>query len=472
MQWNDQAVLTGHDGKFLFDVGDSGSSGTLQVTKPGFYASPDGDGAANVSLQNTQPDPMTVRLFPEALITGTLTTTDGTPIPRIPVIAQRSTYNDGIHQWSPAGQNQTNSRGEFRIALPPGDYRLETSFQPRLAGTANSVISLIYPSQNSSDTLDNILHLRSGTEERVALHPDVVPTYPVALKVELTGERGFPRITARSSTGAAVSVNLMRYEPGAVSRVELPLGTYTLTAFMNLGESSEYGESQVTVTGQNTPEVVLHMASVPAIPVEVIADQGLAATSDKVPMPQQLGLALNTIQESGRFGNSMVGLVQSRDRSYFHPSPGTYRLVSRSAGPWFIKSASYGVTDLLQSDLVVAPGAGSSPIVLTVSNQTGSVLGTASIHGVPSPAWIYLIPAGPAANLIYSVRSGTTGAFNLAYLPAGSYQAVAFELRHQENYRDPSVLSKYATFVKSVTITAGNKAMLDLNAIAAGEMLP
>lgn len=472
VQWNDLAVLTDHDGKFVFDEGSSSGQAVLQITKPGFYGSPDGEGVATVSLQASQM-PATVRLFPEALITGTLTSADGIPLPRVVVMAQRSTYSDGIHQWSPAGQNPTNSRGEFRIALPPGDYRLETSFQPRFAGTAKTVIPSTYPPLTSSDTLGNVLHLTAGTEERIALHPEVAATYPVPLKIEQTGDRrNFPRILAHSSTGATIPVNFIRSESGPASRIELPLGTYSLTAFLNLGDTSEYGETSVTVSGQNTPEAVLRMVSVPAIPVEVSVDQGSATTSDKVPVPQQLGLTLNAMQQTGLFGNSSTGVLQSRDRSYFRPSPGTYRLVSRGAGPWFIKSATYGTTDLLQNDLTVAPGAGSSPIMLTVSNQTGSLQGATSIHGVPVPAWIYLIPTGPSANSIYSVRSSTTGTFNFAYLPAGSYQAVGFELRHQENYRDPNVLSKYAIFVKSVTITAGNKATIDLDAITAEEMLP
>jgi hypothetical protein len=474
VQWNGQAILTDHEGKFLFDQVDSISrANSLQVNKPGFYAGPDGDTVANISLPADQPNTtVTIRLFPEGLLSGTLSATDGTPLSRVLVIAQRSTYNDGSHQWNPSGQNQTNSRGEFRIVVPPGDYRLETGYVPHFAGTPNSIISSIYPAITSSET-SSAIHLSAGAEERITLHPDVVPTYPVALKIEQVGERNFPRIMARSSTGATIPVSFMRFEPGGGgSKIELPLGTYTLAASMNMGEASEYGETSVTVTGQNTPEAVLRMASVAAIPVEVVIDQGSAATSDKVPIPQQFGLMLTAMQQSSFFGNPSVGVMQNRDRSYFHPSPGTYRLVSRSNGQWFIKSAVYGATDLLQQDLVVAQGSGSSPIVLTVSNQTGSLQGTAKLAGIPASAWIYLIPSSPAANSIYSVRSSPAGVFNFAYLPSGSYRAIGFELRHEDNYRDPDALSKYTTFTRTVTITAGNKTSLDLDAVSAAEMLP
>ena len=474
VQWNDRAMLTDHEGKFLFDQTDSSSQINLQVTKPGFYGNPDGDPMANVSLQSNQPGaPVTVRLFPEGLLAGTLTATDGTPLPRVLVTAQRSSYLDAGHQWNPSGQSQTNSRGEFRVVVPPGDYRIETGYLPRFAGTTNSVIPSIYPLGTSSETSD-VIHLTAGAEEHLSLHTEVVPTYPVTLKIEQVGDRNFPMITARSSSGATMPVNFIRGQPGSSgSKVELPVGTYTLTTSINMGETSEYGESLVTVTGQNTPEVVLRMASVPAIPVDVIADQSTGTTSDKVPSAQQLGLILNVVQQSGsRRGSSSLGVVLAHDRSYFHPSPGAYRLGSRSTGQWFIKSAFYGATDLLQQDLVVAQGSGSSPIILTVSNQTGSLQGTAKLNGVPAAAWIYLIPTGSSANAIYSVRSGLSGVFNFAYLPPGSYQAIGFELRHQENYRDPKVLSQYSTYTHTVTIEVGNKSALDLDAVTTAEMMP
>ena len=472
VQWTDRAVLTDHEGKFAFDQADGSSPINLQVNKPGFYASPEGDTVANISLPGQIGAPVTVRLFPESLLAGTLTAADGTPLPRVLVTAQRSFYNESGHQWNPSGQNPTNSRGEFRIAVPPGDYKVETGYLPRFAGSSNSVIPSIYPAVTSSETSGTI-HLVAGAEEHLSLHPEVAPTYPVSLQIDQTGERNFPMISARSSTGALIPVSFMRFQPGSGSKIELPLGTYTLTASMNMGEATEYGESSVTVTGQNTPEVTLRMASVPAIPVDVMVDQGSGSTSDKAPTPAQLGLMLNSVQQSVlRRGNSSVGVVQARDRSYLHALPGTYRLVSRSMGPWFIKSAFYGATDLLQQDLVIAQGSGSSPIALTVSNQTGSLQGTAKLNGIPSSVWVYLVPTGPAANAIYSVRSSPAGVFNYAYLPPGSYQVIGFELRHPENYRDPEVLAKYTTYTHNVTITSGNKATLDLDAVTAAGMLP
>jgi hypothetical protein len=270
-----------------------------------------------------------------------------------------------------------------------------------------------------------------------------------------------------------VSINR---QAGSGSRIELPVGTYVLTADLNVGDTPEYGETTVTVTGQNTPEAVLHLAPVPSIPVEVVADQatGSGTTSDNVPLPQQLGLMMNDTQYLGsRRGSSSVGLVSGRDRvSYFHLLPGTYRLMSRNSRQWYVKAATFGATDMLQQDVVVAQGSGSSPIVITVSNQTGSLQGTARLGGTPSTAWIYLIPTFPSATPVFSVRSGTDGTFNFGYLPPGGYQIIGFEQQHQDDYRDPKTLERYSSFAHAVTIAIGNKTTSDVDTVPASEMIP
>jgi len=207
--------------------------------------------------------------------------------------------------------------------------------------------------------------------------------------------------------------------------------------------------------------------------VELIQDA--AGTSDKSPLTiPQLGLMIESTQEaSSRRGSYPMAPIISRERgTYFRAAPGTYRLTARNSGQWFVKSATYGTTDLLQQDMTIAPGAGSSAIVLTVSNQTGSLSGSASLNGSPSQVSIYLMPSGPSATPIYSTRSGPDGSFNFSYLPSGSYQAIAFESRHSVNYRDPKVLADYGTYLHTVTINAGEKATVDLNAVPSTELVP
>jgi hypothetical protein len=140
---------------------------------------------------------------------------------------------------------------------------------------------------------------------------------------------------------------------------------------------------------------------------------------------------------------------------------------------WYLKSASYGDdADLLQQEVVVAPGAAGTPMRLVVSNQTGSLQGTVNLNGSPAACWVYLIPAGAGAQAVISLRSNNSGSYTAAHLPPGSYQAIAFERRHSANYRDPASLAPFSSHVRSVTVNAGDKPTLSLDAVPVAEVAP
>jgi hypothetical protein len=86
--------------------------------------------------------------------------------------------------------------------------------------------------------------------------------------------------------------------------------------------------------------------------------------------------------------------------------------------------------------------------------------------------WVYLISTTPSAEPVVTSRSNSEGAFTEAYLPPGSYEAIAFEARQSVNFRDPAVIAAFASRVRSITVNAGDKATLDLDAVPSAELLP
>ena len=99
------------------------------MTKPGFSASTEMQEGGNLFLQGAQLGvPLELRLYPEAVLTGTVLAPDGTPLPRIPVTALRSFWEDTGHRWVTVGQEVTDSHGNFRLPEPAGEYRLETRY--------------------------------------------------------------------------------------------------------------------------------------------------------------------------------------------------------------------------------------------------------------------------------------------------------------------------------------------------------
>jgi hypothetical protein len=209
------------------------------------------------------------------------------------------------------------------------------------------------------------------------------------------------------------------------------------------------------------------------LPVELQTD-GAATSDNPQPSLMQFGLMLeNSEADPDNFSFPLPLTAQRGGSGSFIASPGSYRLRARNnQGAWYIKSASYGVSNLLQQEFVVAPGAGGIPIRVTVSNQTASLQGTCALSGVQAACWVYLIPTTPSASTVFTIRSNQQGVYNYANLPPGSYQAIAFEQMHSADYGDAAVLTPFATHVRTVTVNAGEKPTLDLDTVSEAEMGP
>ncbi len=472
VRFNDRAMLTNHDGNFEFDqVTDT--AGNLQVIKPGFYSNIDPEGASGMFLHTDQiAHPLELRLYPEAIFTGTVTAADGEPLPHVLVSARRSVFDDAGHRWSPVGQSQTDFHGRFRLTVPPGDYKLESMYVARYQ-TGQVILPLIVPSQSSSN-LSDFISIHSGEEQSFDLRPVTSKSYTVTATFDANLARGFPRITARTSNGVAIPmpVNMPRSNSSGGTRLELPSGTYRLTADVMSPDGTEQAETTVTITDHDVSGVVFHLAPVPTLPVELQVD-GSATSDNSQPNLRQLGLTLENVESDSDVLNSTIQLAPQRDSTVaFTVPPGSYRLRARSSGAWYIKSAGYGASDLLQQDLVIGPGAGGTPIRITVSNQTASLQGTCKLGGLPASCTVYLIPTFPSAKTVFTVQGNTQGLYSDASLPPGTYQAIAFEQRHSADYGDPATLAHFATHVRTVTINAGDKPTLDLDTVSAAEMVP
>jgi hypothetical protein len=463
-------VLTDSEGKFRFEQ-NTESNANILASKPGFYASPEYGDAGNLYLQSSQlAIPLELRLYPEALLTGVVLAPDGTPLSGISVSAMRSVYDDSARRWTPVGQSQTDSHGSFRIPVPAGQYRLQTRYIFRDRTIGKAVLPVVIPSISFSD-ISQLIRIHSGEEESFELRPTVSPTHTIGLS-HSGSDRGFMRISARASNGGALQVNSTAAN-GDETKIQLPQGTYTLTArLMANADAAELAETTITVPDHDISGVVLRFSPVPSIPVELLVD-GSSTTESTTPGLSQLGLVLNSEQADSDGGYVGVGLSSRTNQTFFFLAPpGNYRLVGRNSGAWYIKSASYGDSDLLAQDLVVAPGSSGIPIRITVSSETGSLQGTVKLNGNPVAAWVYVIPNGPTAQTNYSTRSSSTGSYNFAHLPPGSYQAIAFERQHTADYRAPGSLSPFDNRANSVTISIGDKPTLNLDAVPAAEVIP
>ncbi len=352
---NDRAVLTDHEGKFRFDQNTESSANVL-VSKPGYYAGTEFSEPGNLFLGAAQlATPLVLRLYPEALLIGTLTAPNGSSLPHITVSALRKIYDDTGHRWITAGQAQTDSHGNFRIPVPPGDYQLKTRYAPQDRTTGAAVLPATVPDGSSSNT-SQIIRIHAGEEQHFEVRPTVSPTHVITATTQPPSGRGFTRITARSSNGSTLSVAPTMSGSSGEIKIQLPQGTYTLTArMMSDPEDPEQAETTVTVPDHDISGVVLQFFPVSAIPVQLIVDG--PSTSDSAPNLQQMGLTLQSEQADPDRGDSSVRLTTRRDQSYvFMAPPGSYRLSARNSGTWYTKSVTYGDSDLTAGGTCGYPG--------------------------------------------------------------------------------------------------------------------
>jgi len=473
---NGHAMLTDGEGRFRFEEPGTQAS-ALRLRKPGFLTTPEmeGDGA----LRTGTADALTVMLWPEAVLVGTVTAPDGDVLARVAVVARRSAFDEQGRHFQVAGQSQTDSHGQFRIAVPAGDYVLETQFSPRAFEREEAVLPYTFPPA-STGKAEDVFHVASGEERRIDLRPVVGKTHVVTIPVE--GDDGQPpRITARWSGGATFSANGFRaQQPGSV-RLNLPSGSYSLRATRFSRDGMEFGQSEVTVADHDVTGPPFHLASSPSVPVDVVSDatnlqtQG-PSTAGRVAAGTPSFMQFNLVLEPTEVDLTspfQIGIrpTQGRDGSAsFSAPPGAYRLYAGLVSGWYVRSATSRGSDLIREPLVISSGSSPSPITLVVSNQTGSLQGTVSLGGAPAACWVYLIASTPTLPQVIVRRSDSTGSFRIADLPPGSYRAVAFPYRHSADLEDPAVLGQFSTHVGGFSVTSGSTANLSLEAVTLQEM--
>ena len=404
---NSRQALTDSQGKFEFPQF-ADAQATVTVTKPGYSQSAD-TGEMFVQRRITDLDAsVVVNLYPDALITGIVAGSHGLPLSRLQVTLSRAIYDTSGLRWNNAGMSMTNSRGEYRFLVPSGRYRVALQYNPRVGETGEAVLPVRYP-QNSSSEGSEYITLEPGDEKHVDLSPRMGQTYPIFIQVD--GQEARPNLRFIAVDQADSTINLGS-SPGSRSgevRIDLPSGSYLLHAQSENRDESLIGSIRVTVAGKPVSGLVMHLAPIASLPVDVTPDaaassesvqvRGLSSPSNQahqIVTPQQLNLALHNLSTIDGM-NQDLGLRLREDKTFeFRAPPGRYRLVGVSGG-WYVESATYGgITDLLTSDLVLAPGSAGAPIHIIANNQSGVIQGQIAVPDTVTTAWVYLFPRQPS----------------------------------------------------------------------------
>lgn len=467
-----RAMLTDPEGHFTFQRVEQ-SQVAASAMKPGFsFTQAPGD-PTEISIQpDTLVNPLVLRLYPEALLLGTVTDANGAPIRNLAVSAMRVVNQEDGRRWLMEGVAHTNARGQFRLGVPAGDYNVETKYlklSPRQA---------LLPTGAPETAGEHALVLHSGDQVSADLHPVSAPLVDVVARVDGESVKDISQLNAVSESGRRFSVP---FSPSGTAEIQmtLPAGIYTLEVKHHGfgGDGSDLANINVTQPEASPLAVALHFAPVAPVPVEIrIDDASMAAATGNgrgqyVPSATSLGLSLEPLNSSSNSTESLRPVQRSNDASFVAPA-GRYRLRARASGGWYVVSAISGGNDLFSHELLVAAGAASLPIQLVVSNQMASVKGTLMVNGQGAQGWIYLRAMYPSATPLRTLRSGVDGTYSIASLPPGTYDAYALSRRYLFDPYDPDALASYSNHMAPVTVQAGEQAKVDLELVTDAEMKP
>jgi len=465
-----RAVLTDSEGHFSFANADP-SALNITAIKPGYFFAEGLNEPTEISLNpGTLADPVQLRLYPEAIVKGSVSDQNGAPLANVSIEAYRNLSEGAGRRWVPVAATHSDSHGNYRIPLRTGDYRIESGYFR--TSPASAVLPTVEPEGESST---GALHVRSGDDLTLDLHPSVAPLYEVDARTD-TSLREVNALNAILSNGTSFPVSFT--QTGSSSfRASLPPGSYLLEALhRNFGANAvdEAGISLSPAQHQPIP-LTLHFTPAASIPIAIAIDDASVSAATAAgqtlvtPNARELGLEL---EPDGAGSELIRSRARGNSETSFSAPPGTYRLRAQPGRPWYVVSATFGGQDVLAHDLQLAAGAGSTPLQIVVSNQTATLQGTVTLDGKPASCWIYLIATGASAAPILTLHSGQDGTFNFQWLPPGSYQAVAFPQRMALDASDPNLLAPYATRLGSVTAKVQTAASLSLEAVPESELRP
>jgi hypothetical protein len=470
------------------------SPSMLMARKPGFLP---GD---NYQPQYQPGEPsgqnVTITLIPEALIVGQVVLPTSEPPDRITVEIYRRQIQNGYGLWVSAGETQTKSTGEFRFSeLPAGDYKLFThelmdSDSQSFPGQQPYGYAPVYFPNASDFGLAGTIQLAAGKTFQAELSLVRQPYYPVKVAVA-DMPPGFyldVQVWAQGRRGPGYSLGFNQQNQTVEGL--LPNGTYTLQ-LAGVIKNLVSGSASITVHGGAF--IGSGITVVPSRPIMVNVKEEFTSPDTSSPRQMMIGnhpftvrgprsyltVTLEPAEDFGqnRGGGSLRPLSGPQDETLAIDNvvPGGYWVrVNSSRG--YPSSVTSGGTDLLHQPLVVGPGGASSPIEITMRDDTAEIDGI--VEGAPanSPAsnesfaYVYCIPVSDSPGQFAQTGVSPDGKFNLQALAPGVYRVLAFRRQRADfEYLGSQALQAYDTRGQVVRLVAGQKEHLRLQLVATSE---
>jgi len=472
---NIQFVITSDDGRFEFHV--PAGKFALQGAKRGFitaaYNQHDQFSTAIVTGAGIDAENLTLRLSPNAVLTGRVLDEFGEPVRSAQIIVYRENRFSGISRISRYRGATTDDQGKYEVTpLDEGTYFVSAKATPWYAvhpvsapeGTANApvqvdpALDVSYPITYYGDTTETDeaapIPVRGGDRLEADIHLNPAPALHLLFHVAEGGQVAFPQLQRPSFDG------MEDVEPGNVQGVSP--GVYELTGIA----AGRYMVRMPDSSGQLKEPTAVNLTS----SQELDGSSGNSTSKVKVTV-EGAGAA------AGRPTQIQIGLRNSKGRvitsevdakgeaNFTDVVPGKYDVLAGS------QSEVYSVERITRDGGATSgrtlnvPAGASFSVSLSLVGGSVTVEGFAKRDGKGvSGAMVVLVPNNPEANhdRFRRDQSDLDGSFSLFNVSPGSYTVIAIENGWDLDWAKPAVLAHYGRHGQTVIVRAQAKGTLRL----------
>jgi hypothetical protein len=487
-----RATFTDGDGHFQFDGIPAGRL-TLATQKPGYFSEQEMPSHTQTPIDvGPKTDSVVLKLTPEGVIAGKVTTVTGIPLEHVPLSLTYLNVREGRRHWDSKGIANTTEDGRYRFAnLLPGTYYLATApftplpetlfdYQPEQKTGYPAVYYPGVPDLASSSPIS----LSAGQQAEANFSLNEVPAYNISGTVSGLPNQGV-NLQLSDQSGSPLPFSY-QFSPDN-SRFDfhgVPSGVYLLKAFAQLAPNQPVRAEKRLNVASNVYN--LNLALTPAISIPISVHKESVAQSAPSPMnyvrPQSQGPPLGVRLLATQPGASdsyatLEGPPGQQTLVLRNVEPGRYSVELIPQGNWYVQSADCGRANLLTDELVVTAGAPVPPMQIVLRDDVGTLSVTVKpSSGADVQATIVVVPArsantAPKTSQHFPSKdsSGGTESVAISSLAPGEYLVLAFDHIEGVEYSNPEVLKQYLSQAAQATLSANQNAEVTVDVIRTGE---